>query len=192
MSLIVPTTLSPGYLALVYTNTSHLHKTTMRLSWGVDMEDVGALRIVASRWAEAVAGVLTNENQVRGFELQDPAHVRLYEEAFGEPFDGTHSGDDGENTGAYSRTLAVTGRGVGDSVFNQTGQWLGRIFVGRSYVWPSGVKFVPSDLDAATEALWTFYNECLVGPADFYGQHVEVRTSLPVQYNAFAQNHWGM
>lgn len=191
MSLIEPSTLSPGYIVLKYGNVGRIHRTGLRLAHGVDLEDVSTLATVCQNWSTALKAVIPSSLAVLGWELHDPDHIRLYENDWSSPYVGTHTTVLEGNAAYLSRTVAFTGRGVGASVFNQTGQWSGRIFVHNAYYWQGGQRFVSKDVDSAMADLWAFYDECLVGPADFYGQHVEVRKNLPVQHNSFAQNHWG-
>lgn len=191
MSLITPTTLSPGYLVLKYTVDGYVHRTGLRLIAGVNLEDTAALGTVAVSWALALQGVLNDGGTPVGWEIHNPDHIRLFEAPFDDDYTGTHADAAGGPFAALSRTLAYTGRGVGDSVFNQTGQWIGRIFVGKAYAWLEGVKQVPYTYDGPTSALWAFYDGCLVGPADFYGQHCELRTTLPVQHHALIQRLHG-
>jgi hypothetical protein len=189
--LITPDTLSPGYLVLKYQTAGRIHRLGKRLVWGVDMEGVTALEAVASDWAAVTAAMLPDNCSVNGWELHDPDHIRLYENDWAVPVTGTHATASGGEDGAQSKTIAFGGKGVGPSVYNLGGQWLCRLFVDKAYVFTRGQKVIGKAYDAGTAGMWAFLDTCGVGPADFYGQHVEVRTLLPVQYNGFAQNHWG-
>ena len=191
MALVEPATRSPGYLVLVYGTSTRKHKTGMRLVDGVDLDNEVLLRSKATEWSVALGGILPVTQTVTDWELHDENHIRLYNEPLGAVVIGSHGSSGNGTVAQYSRTLAFSGAGVGPTVHTQRGQWIGRVFVGEAFAWLAGQKFYHKDDDAAVAALWQFYEDCTIGPADYYGQHVEMRVLCPVQHNGYAQNHWG-
>lgn len=191
MSRIVPTTSSPGFLALRYGTETRWHRTSMRLVAGVDLNNLVNLESECINWATALAAVLPDPVQVTDYYILDPDRVELYHKAFDRAFLGTHPQVSGTGTSGVSKTICFTGRGVGPVVENVVGQWAGRIFIGAAYEWAERVKTLPVTTDSALQNLWQFYEDSIYGPGDFYGQHVELFNYVSVQRNAYAQNHWG-
>lgn len=191
MPLIEPSSRSPGYLVLKYTALGRLHRASFRLVEGVDLDNIDMLRTQAEEWGYAFSQFAASTHEATGWELHSPERIRLYQEAFATAYTGVHSEALGVNERWQSSTLTFTGRGVGDSVTTKVGNALTRFFVGATYQFIKGQKFLDKDSDAGLTAMYDFLDGCIIGPADFYGQHVEMRHEIATDWNSFAENHWG-
>lgn len=183
-----PGTRSPGHMFLTYTSPSATHTVSARLVDGVDLDDITTLRTESVLWANALKAMLPNTHKVTEFGLRSNEGTILYRETYAVAFTGTH-GTTGENWASYTVYIEGTGNSIGAGF--EFGHMGFRAFVGAAYQPVAGTKALPITTDAGSSGMKTMLDGSTIIFADFYGQKGDVRSQMPVQFNAHAQRRLG-
>lgn len=192
MPCVQPITLSAGFVFLDYVHISQQlqHRTHVRLNVTADPLDPVTMGTEANTWGALLADCLDNHFSVTGWGTQSLTGVGLLLYTFASPYLGTHTGSSGAED-YRSRTVTMVGRGIPSGGTGCKGPALTRMFVGDTYNFTPGQKYINAGGDAALDALRDFFATNSVIWHDYYGQKATIRSAYPVQFNAYMQRRKG-
>lgn len=183
-----PGTRSPGHLYLMYSVGGYIHRISLALVNGVDIEDVAALRTDAAAFADVFKGVLGGDSSILAWGVAPTGMSTGYEEPFSPAIVGTHASS---SPTYYSLTLTMSGNGTATSVGGAKGKTRVVWFTGGTLHPTAGTKQIPNTAEAPFVALANWLHTNLRCFADFYGQKAEPKSYVTCQFNARIQRTHG-
>lgn len=183
---------SVGFLFLDYIHvTANLpHRTHVRLNSTADPLDPITMFTEANLWGALLSDCQTGAFNVTGWGTQNPAGVGLLQAAFASPFSGNHAVAAGAED-YQARTVTFTGRGIPGSGNACKGPALTRMFIGNTFNFVPGQRFIARGDDAALDDLADFLEGNSVIWFDFYGQKATMRSLYPTHFHAYIQDRYG-